>query len=125
MQPGKAYSKGIRKDQRTGSYGEFAPVLVACDGERYPTDVIYFPTAESEGAVVHPTQKPLRLMEYLIRTYSHAGETVLDNAMGSGSTGVAALRAGRFFVGIERDPQYFEIACQRIREAEDQLGMVA
>jgi site-specific DNA-methyltransferase (adenine-specific)/modification methylase len=118
MQPGKAYSKGVRKDQRTGSYGDFAPVLVASDGGRYPTDVIYFPTAESEGPVVHPTQKPLRLMDYLVRTYSHSGDMILDNAMGSGSTGVAAVMAGRRFVGIESDPKYFALACERLRAAQ-------
>ena len=124
MQPGKAYTKGVRKDQRTGSYGEFAPVLVASEGGRYPTDVVYFPTAESEGEVVHPTQKPQRLMEYLVRTYSHLGDTILDNAMGSGSTGVAALHAGRAFVGIEQDARYFEIACERIRRAAE-IGVAA
>lgn len=123
MQPGRAYSKGVRKDQQTGSYGEFAPVLVASKGGRYPTDIIYFPTAESEGPVVHPTQKPLRLMDYLVRTYSNPGDTILDNAMGSGSTGVAAIAAGRRFVGIEADTAYFNIACDRMREV--QLGLAA
>jgi site-specific DNA-methyltransferase (adenine-specific) len=114
MQPGLPYSKGVRKDQQTGSYGDFSPVLVASNGQRYPTDVIYFATAESEGPVVHPTQKPLRLMDYLIRTYSNPGDTILDNAMGSGSTGVAALAAGRSFIGIEPDRAYFEIASARL-----------
>lgn len=64
--------------------------------------------------LVHPTQKPVALMEYLIRTYTNEGETVLDNTMGSGTCGVAAANTGRAFIGIERDPAYFEAARQRI-----------
>ena len=66
----------------------------------------------------HPTQKPVALMEYLIRTYTNPGETVLDFTMGSGTTGVAAVATGRSFIGIERDPSYFSIAKQRILAAE-------
>lgn len=68
----------------------------------------------SEGRTVHPTQKPVALMEYLIRTYTNEGETVLDNCMGSGTTGVACKNTGRNFIGIERDPEYFKIASERI-----------
>lgn len=117
MGPGAAYDKGVRKDQQTGSYGEFSPVRVKSDGGRYPTDVVYFKTAEAEGPVLHPTQKPLALLRYLIRTYSMPGDTILDNAMGSGSTGVASLLEDRHFVGIESDPTYFNIAERRISEA--------
>jgi DNA modification methylase len=83
--------------------------------ENYPTNVVEIP---SEGKNVHPTQKPVALMEYLIRTYTNAGDTVLDNTMGSGTTGVACMNTGRDFIGIERDPGYFAIAEKRIREAE-------
>lgn len=82
MTRGEAYSKGIRKNQLTGSYGDFNPVLVDSDGDRYPVDVIYFKTAESEGKVVHPTQKPVELARYLIRTYSNKGDVILDNTCG-------------------------------------------
>jgi site-specific DNA-methyltransferase (adenine-specific) len=71
----------------------------------------------SEGKTVHPTQKPVALLEYLIRTYTNEGDTVLDNTMGSGSTGVACANTGRRFVGIEKDPAYFDIACERIEHA--------
>ena len=67
---------------------------------------------------IHPTQKPVALMEYLIKTYTNAGETVLDFTMGSGTTGVAAANTGRRFIGIERDPDYFQIAQARIRTAQ-------
>jgi len=79
----------------------------------YPSEVITFPLDKN---TVHPTQKPVALMEYLIRTYTNEGETVLDCCMGSGSTGVAAVNCGRDFVGIEIDPGYFEIAQKRISE---------
>jgi len=70
---------------------------------------------------LHPTQKPVALMEYLIRTYTNEGETVLDNTMGSGTTGVACMNIGRRFIGIERDPAYYEIAKKRIEEASARL----
>lgn len=103
---GKAYSKGIRKNQHTGSYGEFDPVLVESkDGMRYPTDVVYFktPESEAEGTVWHPTQKPVELGRYLIRTYSNPGDVILDNASGSGSFLISALLEHRNFIGIEKN----------------------
>ena len=66
---------------------------------------------------VHPTQKPVALLEYLIKTYSNEGETVLDNCMGSGSTGVACVNTGRNFIGIELDDKYYSVACKRIEAA--------
>jgi site-specific DNA-methyltransferase (adenine-specific) len=77
----------------------------------YPRQVLRF---ASEGKTVHPTQKPVALMEYLIKTYTNEGETVLDFTMGSGTTGVACVNTGRNFVGIELDPEYFAIAEKRI-----------
>lgn len=103
MFPGEPYDKGIRKSQLSGSYGDFCPVRVNSDGDRYPTDVIYIKTAECEGAVVHPTQKPIELGRYLVRTYTNAGDVILDNTFGSGSFLVAALMEGRNFIGIEKN----------------------
>jgi site-specific DNA-methyltransferase (adenine-specific) len=80
----------------------------------WPRDVLEI---ASEGKTVHPTQKPVALMEYLIRTYTNEGEMVLDNTMGSGTTGVACSNTGRRFIGMERDPDYFKIASDRIRAA--------
>ena len=82
----------------------------------WPRDVLEVP---SEGKTVHPTQKPVALMEYLIRTYTNEGEVVLDFTMGSGTTGVAALQAGRRFIGIEQDEGYFDIAEARIMAAKE------
>ncbi|HFA51198.1 MAG TPA: site-specific DNA-methyltransferase [Bacteroidetes bacterium] len=103
MTEGAAYDKGVRKDQYTGSYGNFKPRHVKSNGKRYPLDVItyeepnhddfiYCKTAESEGKVYHPTQKPIELGRYLIRTYTNEGDIVLDNACGSGSFLVAQFK---------------------------------
>lgn len=125
MTSGSAYSKGIRKEQITGSYGDFRPVLVKSKGKRYPVDVLYFKTAEAEGKVVHPTQKPVSLGRYLIRTFSNPGDVVLDNT--SGSFLVAALQEGRNFIGIEKNENvalfkkqkvdYIEVTKSRINQA--------
>lgn len=85
------------------------------DGDRFPVDVIKF--SNNNHHTVHPTQKPVPLLEYLIKTYTNEGMTVLDNTMGSGSTGVAAKHLKRNFIGMELDEKYFEIAKQRIKEA--------
>lgn len=79
--------------------------------ENYPTSVLKI---NSEGNTVHPTQKPVELMEYLIKTYSNERDTVLDNTMGSGTTGVACRKTNRKFIGIEMDPGYYGVACGRI-----------
>jgi len=131
MSPGAAYNKGVRKDQFTGSYGEFGPVEVKSEGQRYPTDVIYFKTAESEGAVWHPTQKPVELGRYLVRTYSRPGDVVLDNAFGSGSFLVSALAEGRNFIGIEKNQEvhlfkdhhidYLDVAAERLKKTFESL----
>lgn len=84
----------------------------------YPRQLLEFPRDKSK---IHPTQKPVALMEYLIRTYTHEGQTVLDNTMGSGTTGVAAVNTGRDFIGIERDPGYFKIAEDRIYSAYESV----
>lgn len=103
MTKGEPYDKGKRKNQQCGNYGDFESVHVASDGERYPTDIIYVKTVESEGPVLHPTQKPIELGRYMVRTYTNPGDIVLDNTFGSGSFLVAALMEGRNFIGIEKN----------------------
>lgn len=127
MRNGLPYNKGVRKDQLTGSYGDFKPVEVKSDGERYPIDVIYFKTAESEGPIYHPTQKPVELARYLINTYTDPGDIVLDNACGSGSFLVAAALLNRKYIGIEINKNtllhkkyavdYIKISEERIKKA--------
>ena len=117
MTKGKSYNKGIRKKQtKDDVYGSFNQTEVKSEGNRYPRDVLYFKTAETEGKTFHKTQKPVKLMEYLIKTYTNENETVLDFTMGSGSTGVAAKNLNRSFIGIEMDNKYFEIAKERINK---------
>lgn len=132
MTKGKPYDKGIRKNQLSGSYGDFRPVHVASEGERYPTDVIYIKTAENEGKVVHPTQKPVSLGRYFIRTYSNPGDVILDNTFGSGSFLVAALIEGRNFIWIEKNEDvalfkrtkidYIDVAKKRLFETWKNLS---
>ena len=86
-------------------------------GERFPIDVIKFSNANHRNKV-HPTQKPVDLLQYLIKTYTNEGMTVLDNTMGSGSTGVAAVSLNRNFIGMELDADYFKIAKERIKKAD-------
>ncbi|RGY64537.1 site-specific DNA-methyltransferase [Fusobacterium ulcerans] len=105
MTKGESYNKGFRKNQLTGSYGDFNSVEVKSDGERYPVDIIYFKTSESEGEVYHATQKPIELGRYLIKTYTNEGDIVLDNACGSGSFLVAAKLENRNYIGIELNQQ--------------------
>lgn len=132
MTEGKPFNKGIRKNQLTGSYGDFVPVEVKSeDGKRYPCDVVYFKTAESEGPVCHPTQKPVELGRYLIRTFTKPGDLVLDNACGSGSFLVAAVLEERKFIGIEKNEEvllhkreaidYIKICKQRVVQAEESV----
>lgn len=83
--------------------------------ENYPRSIIKFSNSDNRERGLHPTQKPVALMEYLIRTYTNEGDTVLDNTMGSGTTGVACINTGRRFIGMERDPGYFKTAKQRIQ----------
>jgi site-specific DNA-methyltransferase (adenine-specific) len=127
MTPGEPYDKGFRKNQLSGSYGDFSPVHVKSDGDRYPTDVIYFKTAESEGPVVHPTQKPVELGRYLVRTFSNPGDLVLDNTFGSGSFLVSAALEGRDFVGIEYNQgavSFKDVAADWIDVAKQRLEQV-
>jgi site-specific DNA-methyltransferase (adenine-specific) len=88
----------------------------------YPKTILTFPP---RGNSIHPTQKPVALMEYLIKTYTNEGETVLDFTMGSGTTGVACKNLNRKFIGIEKDDAYFKIASERIKNHVVQEELVA
>ena len=104
-----------------GVYGRYKNIETR-NNTYYPTDILSFSNADHKEKY-HPTQKPVALLEYLIRTYTKEGETVLDNTMGSGSTGVAAVNTGRSFIGMELDPGYFETAKRRIAEARENAEM--
>ena len=114
---GEPYKDKAGKDRlgvssMTYCYGKYTNYREDNHGTRYPKAVIEFGVVER--GTVHPTQKPVALMEYLIKTYTNEGEKVLDFTMGSGSTGVAAANLGRKFIGIEMDDHYFEVAKGRI-----------
>lgn len=103
-----------KQGRHSTNYGAYEQGhITESNGERYPIDIIKF----KKDSGLHPTQKPVELLEYLIKTYTNENETVLDNCMGSGSTGVACVNTNRSFIGYELDEKYFEIAGKRINEA--------
>ena len=115
----KPYKGRYVKDKSGDNYnqtsGNYTPRQSS--GERFPIDVIKF-SSENNSNSVHPTQKPVDLLQYLIKTYTDEGMTVLDNTMGSGSTGVAAVSLNRNFIGMELDEDYFKTAKERIEKAD-------
>jgi DNA modification methylase len=115
MVDGKPYDKG-KAHRPTEVYREQkGEIHVKNDsGQRYPRSVQYFKTAESEGVVYHPTQKPISLMEWLIKTYTNEGDVVLDNCIGSGTTAIACIRTNRKYIGIDIDESYINITTERI-----------
>ena len=115
------HSKGFsykNKEHKNQNYGEFKQLddLRKGSTDKYPTSILTFDKPHPSIAK-HPTEKPVDLLEWLIKTYTNEGEIVLDNCMGSGSCGVAAIQNNRRFVGIELDEKYFEIAKERIEKA--------
>lgn len=109
----KVSNQKKRVAERSANYGQQAGNDSYDSTERYPRSVLQFST-DKQKAPLHPTQKPVALMEYFIRTYSNEGEVVLDSCMGSGTTGVACLNTNRKFIGIEKDARYFDIAKRRM-----------
>lgn len=94
---------------------------VKLDRGKYPESVQYFKSVHNaNGTRLHPTQKPVKLLEYLIKTYTNKGDTILDFTMGSGSTGVACMNTNRNFIGIEIDDKYYKIANDRLNKANEQ-----
>jgi site-specific DNA-methyltransferase (adenine-specific) len=116
------YGKKQRSGHKQGKDNTYwRPSLKSSNGgdyiqqfTNYPTTVLYFDKVQK---AVHPTQKPVALLEYLVRTYTKPGDLVLDNCMGSGSTGVACANTGRRFMGMEKDDTYFKIASERVSDA--------
>lgn len=100
--------------KKTSNWGDYG-LTTYNSTDRYPRDVLVFPKDVQKSAL-HPTQKPVALLEYLIKTYTNENEVVLDNTMGSGSTGIACLKTNRKFIGIEKDEKFFEIANNRINK---------
>ena len=106
MKPYKTKRGGL-----SSNYGKAELTITVNDGKRYPKTTLEFNHPKKK---IHPTQKPVELLEYLVKTYSNKGETVLDFCIGSGTTGLAAKNLNRKFIGIEKDETYFKIAQDRI-----------
>ena len=122
--PVNNYTKSVKGGTADGEvYGKTGVVSGGGNTDRYPRSVITY-SSDKQKEKLHPTQKPVALMEYLIKTYTNEGETVLDFTMGSGSTGVAAKNTNRNFIGIEQDANYFDIATDRISKEEKQLKIL-
>ena len=124
MTEGEAYNKGVRKAQtKDDVYGSFNQVEVKSEGKRYPRDILYFKTAESEGKTFHKTQKPIELIKYLIRTYSNEGDLILDFTSGSGTLALGCEELNRYWICIEKDKDnegnslgYCDITVERLKE---------
>ena len=118
---GKPYTDNGFKHDRTTVYArqKVVPRGSNPDGMRYPRSVIR--CGGTGGKSFHPTAKPVELMEWLTRIYTSGGQTVLDPFMGSGTTGVAALKNGRRFIGVEKEEKYFDIACRRMEKAVEDI----
>jgi DNA modification methylase len=107
----------VNKKLQNNNYGKYTLKETNFDGEKYPVSIVEFMKPHPSKAV-HPTQKPVELLEYLIKTYTNENDIVLDNCMGSGSTGIACRNLNRNFIGIELDKKYFDVATERINKAE-------
>lgn len=107
---GSQKQASIIRDGKKG-WQDIAGTVTISDGKRFPTSILRF---SKDKEKYHPTQKPVALLEYLVKTYTNEGDTVFDNCMGSGSTGVACVNTNRKFIGIEIEQEYYEIAKKRI-----------
>lgn len=120
MTKGKMRKKGSKKEYLPETFTNYTTTETTND-LYYPKSILEFSNAGRTGKAkkVHPTQKPVNLLEYLIKTYTNENEIILDFTMGSGSTGVACMNIGRKFIGVELEDKYFDIACERIKEASN------
>lgn len=118
---GKPYK--VERDKKPREYeitnAQMKPTITVNEGKRLPKRILKF----NQERGLHPTQKPTALFEYLIRTYTNEGETVLDNCIGSGTTAIAAINTGRNYIGIEMDEGYYDIANERIKKRLTELGV--
>lgn len=125
MKKGNPYNKNYGYDKHTyeGTGDTILFDITNTTGLRYPLNILEIPLNKNNRDVSHPTQKPVALMEYLIRTYTNENMVVLDNCMGSGSTGVACINTKRKFIGMELEEKYFNIAVERIKKENQQLNL--
>jgi site-specific DNA-methyltransferase (adenine-specific) len=119
---GKTRYKGGKKYGNNGAYGNYKEVKEVKYNQYFPKSILEISNANQKGKI-HSAQKPIPLMEYLIKTYTNEGDIVLDNCMGSGTTGIACIKTKRDFIGIELNKKYFSIAKKRIEEASKQVSL--
>lgn len=102
-------------------YGNFtlSPAVIA--DEKFPSSIVYFFKGHDKDSWIHPTQKPVDLIRYLVLTYTNSGGVILDNCIGSGTTAIACIRENRHFIGFETNKEYYDKACKRILEEQRQL----
>ena len=117
------HGKGKMNKLTNNCYGTFKPSPSVIADEKYPSSILYFPKGHNTESWLHPTQKPVDLLCYLIRTYTKMGGVILDNTMGSGTTCVAAIMEKRQYIGMEKEPKYFSVAEKRIRETKRTLTL--
>lgn len=114
------HKRGVESGARNRCYGNFAVTEARITNEKYPTSIIRV-DKEHDGNYHHPTQKPVNLIRWLVRTYTNEGDTILDNCGGSGTTAIAAIREKRHFILFEKDPIYFEKSVKRVEQELIQL----
>ena len=107
-------------DGNSTNYGYQAGAVIVNEGIRYPQDILNF---TSERDTIHPTQKPVDLLRYLVLTYTNEGDTVLDNCMGSGTTAIACIKEKRHFIGFELNKDYYDKAVRRIKNEQAQMTL--
>ena len=116
------HKRGVESGVRNRCYGNFAVTETRISNENYPTSIIPM-DKEHDGNFLHPTQKPVNLIRWLVRTYTNEGDLVLDNCIGSGTTAVACIKEKRHFIGYEITKEYFDIAQERIKQEQMQLTL--
>lgn len=125
MKPCPAEQRNHGRSKTSGftnrCYGQMSLTPIRIADDKYPTSVIAIAKEHRKGCFYHPTQKPVALLEYLIRTYTDEGDTVLDSCIGSGSTAMAAVRTGRHYIGFETEQSYFETAIHRLANEMEQF----
>lgn len=110
-------------NEKNQCYGNVKRINPTYEDKKHPRSIIKIKAVHCSEGQHHPTQKPVELLRYLIRTYTNDGETVLDNCMGSGTTAVAAIRENRHFIGFELNEEYYNLACKRIEKEKAQLTL--
>jgi site-specific DNA-methyltransferase (adenine-specific) len=112
---GDSYTRTSKSETCRGNYGKHKDSTIVNDGYRYPTTIFYEPIGRQQNKT-HPTEKPIGLLEMLVKTYTNEGDMVLDNTMGSGTTNLACLKLNRKSIGIEKEKQYYDVAVRRASE---------